>query len=156
MTCGFPRYIALPCPTHFTAVGGFLFPVLLREAVEQERDRVKDLEDEDEELYKDEPAILCRACSHTITTGDQQIEVAGSHRHTFFNPVGIVYELGCFARAPGCSLAGEASAEFSWFAGYVWRIALCGKCGIHLGWRFQSAEMSFYGLILSHLQSGGK
>ena len=41
-------------------------------------------------------------------------------------PIIICYGLFCFARAPGCSLAGEASAEFSWFAGYVWRIALCG------------------------------
>jgi hypothetical protein len=136
--------------------GGFVFPVLLREGVEQDRCRVKALEEGEEELREEEPAIFCRACSHTITTGDQRIEVAGSHRHTFFNPAGIVYELGCFARAPGCSLAGEACAEFSWFAGYLWRIALCGQCGIHLGWRFQSVETSFYGLILSHLQSGGR
>lgn len=155
MASGNSLYTALPCRTQFAALGGFLLPVLLREAVEQERGRVEDLEDQDDELREEEPAILCRACSHIITAGDQQIEVAGSHRHTFFNPVGIVYELGCFARAPGCSLAGESSAEFSWFAGYLWRIALCGQCGIHLGWRFQSAEISFYGLILSHLQSGG-
>jgi len=153
MASGIFPYRALPSHAIVAATEGFLFPVLLREGFENERDRIEDLVDEDAQLRAEEPVICCRACNHIITTGNQQIEVAGSHRHTFFNPAGIVYDLACFARAPGCSLAGEASAEFSWFAGYVWRIALCGWCGIHLGWRFESAEASFYGLILSHLQS---
>lgn len=153
MASGISLSRALPSHTIVAATEGCIFPVLFREGIDNERDRVKDVIDADEELRADEPVIFCRACSHTITTGNQQIEVAGSHRHTFFNPAGIVYELACFARAPGCSLAGEASAEFSWFAGYFWRIALCGWCGMHMGWRFESADISFYGLILSHLQS---
>lgn len=149
--------ITLPCCLPYAATEGFCFPYQLREVIAPgRRQRVKELEDEDERLEEEHPALFCRACSHTITTGNQRIEVSGSHRHTFFNPVGIVYELGCFGSAPGCSLVGESSAEFSWFPGCVWRIALCRKCGVHLGWRFQSAELSFYGLILAHLQGGGE
>jgi hypothetical protein len=45
---------------------------------------------------------------------------------------------------------GGASAEFSWFSGYRWRVALCGRCLGHLGWRFEQGD-SFYGLILDRL-----
>jgi hypothetical protein len=31
---------------------------------------------------------------------------------------------------------------------------LCGRCGSHLGWKFQSAERSFYGLIYRNIRSG--
>jgi len=127
---------------------------LLREPADPESGQVIELDEQDEELRDEQPVIICRACRHAITTGDQRLEVSGSHRHTFFNPAGIVYEIGCFARAAGCSLAGETSGEFSWFPGYLWRIAICGGCGTHLGWRFQSADSAFYGLILPKLQIG--
>jgi len=96
-------------------------------------------------------AIFCKACGRTVTGKDQRIAVHGSHAHTFFNPAGIVYELGCFSSAPGCHRAGEATTYFSWFAGYVWRFALCKHCNSHLGWYFEMGESSFYGLILARL-----
>lgn len=97
-------------------------------------------------------AIVCEACGFAITAENHRIAIDDSHRHTFFNPSGIVYELGCFSRAPGCSITGEATSEFTWFAGYRWRFALCGKCREHLGWRYESAAGSFFGLILSKLR----
>lgn len=96
--------------------------------------------------------ILCRACGMAVTTRKEKIAVGGSHAHTFFNPAGIVFELGCFRRAPGCRNAGELTSEFTWFAGYLWRFALCSSCRAHLGWFFQGGDDTFYGLILPHLQ----
>ena len=97
-------------------------------------------------------AIYCKVCGRVVTGREQKIAVHGSHAHTFFNPAGIVFELGCFSVAPGCHSAGEATSEFTWFAGYVWRFALCRQCNSHLGWFFEGVTSSFFGLILANLK----
>lgn len=110
--------------------------------------------EEIEEEERGEGGIFCRRCGHRVTGEASRIAVNGSHTHAFFNPAGILFELGCFRKAPGCSVHGEASSEFSWFAGYRWRIALCGQCAAHLGWRFENRDAAFFCLILSHLAEG--
>lgn len=96
--------------------------------------------------------LLCRACAHFVTDVACRILRDGAHNHTFTNPLGVVFEIGCFATAPGCAEVGAASAEHSWFAGFAWRVALCGHCSAHLGWRFTSnGDDEFYGLILDRL-----
>lgn len=97
-------------------------------------------------------AILCKACGAAITAREHAIEVDGRHAHTFFNPAGVLYEIGCFAAAPGCANAGRLTAEFSWFADYRWRYAFCAGCGAHLGWQFVGrADDAFWGLVLARL-----
>jgi hypothetical protein len=98
-------------------------------------------------------ALRCVECRHAITSVDARIEKGGSHRNVFCNPHGVVFEVGCFAVAPGCVLVGGVSTEFSWFPGHAWRVAVCGRCHLHLGWRFQNTEGTgaFFGLILPHL-----
>lgn len=125
----------------------------LRGASEGAGRTVIDAEDQDEEEHEEHRVLLCRACSHTITSEKRSIEMNGSHRHTFFNPAGIVFELGCFSEASGVAMFGETSSDFSWFAGYVWRVAVCARCGNHLGWQFSGAR-TFYGLILKNLAQG--
>lgn len=99
-----------------------------------------------------EPVIRCRHCLHTIARPADEIAVQGAYRHTFANPHGYVYEIGCFRWADGCSNIGPSSTEFSWFAGFAWRIAVCRKCRLHLGWHFDSGtQNSFHGLILERL-----
>ncbi len=98
-----------------------------------------------------EPVIVCRACGFAVCHPDDAITVSGAHRHTFANPHGIVFEIGCFRNAPGCTRVGEASDDFTWFAGYRWRIAICAGCHRHLGWRFEGTGDSFHGLILDRL-----
>lgn len=149
---GTPDVMADPGRFQVLPAGAFRLPYLFREDAEPGQHRLIDPGEQDEEQSGKYPVLLCRACGHTITSDDQRVQVAGSHQHTFFNPVGIVYELGCFANASGCSVEGEASGEFPWFTGYLWRIVLCARCDSHLGWRFESAETQFYGLILSMLQ----
>jgi len=78
--------------------------------------------------------------------------VDGAHAHTFANPEGIVFEIGCYRDAWGCGYLGPLSPEFTWFAGYVWRIAVCSNCLVHLGWRFSSPDGHFFhGLITNRL-----
>jgi hypothetical protein len=108
-------------------------------------------DEETEESTRWIEPLFCKACGYVITAGDQRIAVTGSHTHAFFNPSGIVFELGCFRRAPGCTVAGAATSEFTWFAGSVWRFALCQRCRAHLGWFYEMEDHAFYGLILTSL-----
>jgi hypothetical protein len=106
----------------------------------------------DEKAPQEEVYILCRDCLHPITRPADRIGVQGRHRHTFANPHGIVYEISCFRSAQGCGVIGPASDEFTWFAGYHWRVCVCAACLVHLGWRFASTGGdTFYGLILDRL-----
>ncbi|MCF8093360.1 MAG: hypothetical protein K9K21_00725 [Desulfotignum sp.] len=97
------------------------------------------------------PAIVCRNCNHHVTDPDQQIKMDGSFLHTFANPHGHVFEIGCFNRAKGCVRASAPSVEFTWFAGYAWEIGICANCAVHLGWIFTSKQHCFFGLILERL-----
>lgn len=99
-----------------------------------------------------ESYILCRQCRQVITTEEQRTVVHGAHQHTFANPSGVVFEIGCFKTAVGCGYSGHASKEFTWFAGFNWRIAVCSMCLTHLGWFFESISGTrFHGLILDRL-----
>jgi hypothetical protein len=115
------------------------------------------MEETDEEMESEEEAfILCRQCRQAITRPDDRITVQGAHRHTFANPHGIVFEIGCFQNVQGCGYAGAASDEFTWFAGYSWRVCFCRMCLTHLGWGFSSrGGHVFHGLILDRLIEPG-
>ena len=119
-------------------------------------DGALDLYEEESEERERSPLLVCRSCGFAITSEKMRIAMAGSHQHTFFNPAGIVYQLGCFSEASGCVLVGARSPEFSWFAGFLWQVALCRGCGHHLGWHFLGSGQSFYGLILAELVPGGE
>jgi len=105
-----------------------------------------------EKEEEEREVILCGYCHHRVAHPSDRIEVHGAHRHTFANPQGLIFEIGCFRQAEGCRYSGEPSAEWSWFGGFRWRIALCGRCLTQLGWLFvSSAETRFAGLILDRL-----
>ncbi len=102
-----------------------------------------------------ENRLFCAACRHTVTHLDERIPVQGGHEHSFTNPHGVTYHIGCYREAAGCFAVGESTVEFSWFPGYAWRVALCANCQTHLGWRFQSGSEYFHGLIVNRLTSVG-
>ncbi len=108
----------------------------------------------DETDVKDAAPLVCRRCRAVITSRDQAIVVNDAHFHAFFNPAGIVYEIRCFRRAPGCFIHGRPTTEFTWFNGYSWQFCLCSTCLTHLGWFFSAAGFSFYGLIGTRLDAG--
>ncbi len=95
--------------------------------------------------------ILCRNCGNVITSTGNKIEMNGKHRHSFTNPRGFVFRIGCFAAAQGILNQGSPTLEFTWFPGFSWCFTLCARCFAHLGWAYRSGETHFYGLILDCL-----
>lgn len=79
--------------------------------------------------------------------------MSGAHEHTFVNPVGLAFIIGCFTAAPGCSHLGAPETAFSWFPGWSWQIAACARCRAHVGWVYRNAGEQFHGLILAALRS---
>lgn len=104
--------------------------------------------------YDERKDVLCCAtCRAPITRNSDRIQVNGKHQHVCANPHGYVFQIGCFAQAPGCVIAGEPTSYFSWFPGYAWQMAYCGRCLTLLGWAFRAEEAFFFGLILDQLVS---
>ena len=102
----------------------------------------------------EEETLHCSACGHEVTARRHRISIEEAHEHTFVNPGGYVFHIGCFERAPGCLQVGEPTEQNTWFRGHAWSYALCGSCFAHLGWVFQRGEeQSFFGLILNRLAS---
>ena len=96
--------------------------------------------------------LLCRGCRALITTTDMRTRIHGKHEHVFANPAGYMYQIGCFATAPGCSHEGSPSWEFTWFQGHTWQIAVCRGCNALMGWRFRTPlGEGFHALVLTHL-----
>lgn len=95
--------------------------------------------------------LCCTACGAPVTERDQAMRMAGEHIHQCSNPAGFSFVVGCFRSAPGCTAVGEASAYWSWFAGFRWQVALCRSCRAQIGWRF-SGETPFYALILERVR----
>jgi hypothetical protein len=110
-----------------------------------------DPETRDREGRGSEGALVCAQCRNLVTSRASAISMGGSHAHSFANPHGFEFRIGCFADAPGCREVGEESAYWTWFPGFTWRVSLCRNCGEHLGWLFRSPDARFFGLILDHL-----
>lgn len=111
-----------------------------------------DAEIENEVDEKTDEAIYCARCGEVVTRTGWRLSMDG-HEHVVFNPLGRVFRILCFIEAPGAAAGGEASDDFSWFKGYLWRLAFCGDCGAHLGWRYEGDgdPPSFFGLIKNRL-----
>lgn len=99
-----------------------------------------------------ESHLLCRRCHQIITSTSEMVEASGCHQHTFANPEGLLFEIGCFRKAIGCWYIGPATEKFTWFKGFQWKVAVCSRCLIHLGWFYVSSDNeSFHGLIIDRL-----
>jgi hypothetical protein len=99
--------------------------------------------------------LFCATCRARVTTEEARIEVGGAHRHSFTNPGGWTYEIGCFAAADGCRVFGQPTLADTWFAGFEWSYATCANCDEHLGWCYEgpAAPHRFFGLILARLRT---
>lgn len=101
-----------------------------------------------------DPVLRCCRCGHEVTREDARGEISGKHVHQLTNPFGFTFTVGCFWHAQGCQEFGPDVAADSWFPGYRWTLALCGGCGIHLGWRYTGSGPTFHGLVLVRLCNG--
>lgn len=116
----------------------------LKIVAEKQSEKQPDIDEHDD-------LILCRNCRNKITSAKYRIDVYGSHKHSFANPSGMLFDIGCFSAAYGCANHGIPTSEFTWFTGFKWQFSICGKCNNHLGWHYSSGSESFYGLILANL-----
>jgi len=98
--------------------------------------------------------LNCVHCGRKIVRANDRIEVNAKHEHTFINPAGVIYKIGCFSSAPGAAEFGPSSAEFAWFRGHVWRCLCCSDCETHIGWTFTADATHFCGLIFDQLSEG--
>ncbi|MFC1668839.1 cereblon family protein [Spirochaetota bacterium] len=104
-----------------------------------------------EENYEKEHVIICKFCQNIITSPQNIIEINGQHSHTYKNPAGHIFTIGCFKEAAGCKVFEEPTLEYTWFSGFTWCFAICSNCNSHLGWFYESGDNKFYGLILKNL-----
>ncbi len=125
-------------------------PLLFRHRKKQ-RIAVPHVYSDDQPVYRRQKRLICKTCSCHITSAEHRTVIDQSHRHTFFNPSGAVFEIGCFRQAYSCNPVGRPSSEFSWFASMVWTPVVCSECLSHLGWVFEGNSRRFYGLILKQL-----
>ncbi len=101
--------------------------------------------------------LVCRHCGAAISDSGALFPMGGDKlTHVFSNPYGKLHELVTARRAQGLILQGPASAEFTWFPGYVWEIAYCAGCRAHLGWQFTAERgdtepQRFYGLLVAEV-----
>ncbi len=101
-----------------------------------------------------EKAIRCRDCGRPVTSRVHETVVSGNHQHTFHNPAGVIFRIGCYTLAEGCAVEGIPTLEHTWFPGLAWSFAFCRGCRLHLGWHFSGSGSSFFGLILNKLVFG--
>ncbi len=100
---------------------------------------------------KERNPFLCRVCENEVTDSEHSTVVDGRHEHSFVNPAGIPYRIGCFVDVWGCIVHGIPTREFTWFAGFTWCFCSCARCFTQLGWYYQSGRGKFFGLILDNL-----
>lgn len=100
---------------------------------------------------EEEKYILCRSCGNAVTSDQLRMEAGGSHEHTFVNPAGVMFRIGCFSGAGGCLITGIPTTEYTWFPGFAWCYVVCSGCLTHLGWHYRSGASGFFGLILDRL-----
>jgi len=126
------------------------FTWLLRQALQQPAADLRPGSRPDES-DSDGRILACGVCLAAVTSPAERMVVAGSHTHSFENPHGIAFHIGCFRATTGCVTVGDASTFFTWFPGHTWQVAVCARCRQHLGWLFRSGEGRFHGLILDRL-----
>ena len=97
-------------------------------------------------------AVRCAYCKTLITYQGNAESIQGQHVHSFTNPGGYEFTIGCYRRA-WCEVVGRPTQEWSWFNAHTWQYALCPQCQQHLGWFYHCAATgsAFYGLILDRL-----
>ncbi len=101
-------------------------------------------------------AYECIVCGSFIAHSDEKIPIGGKTRHFFVNPSRVECDFHAFSACPGAVVAGEATEAHTWFPGYRWRLAFCGHCGQHMGWRYEAVLTDrglkeFWGILVNHL-----
>ena len=97
---------------HFAAASDIQFFRVPADKPEAGSDIATAEEETPEPTPEEEEYIVCRQCRQAITRPAERMSIQGAHQHTFANPHGIVFEVGCFKDVTGCGYAGAATDEF--------------------------------------------
>ncbi len=127
------------------------WPVYLFER-ESSTDKKTQVNHKQQDILEHGKAVRCAYCKTVITYQGNAEQVQGKHVHSFINPGGFEFTIGCYRRA-WCKIMGLPMLEWSWFKPYTWQYALCPQCQELLGWFYHNApdNSSFYGLILDRI-----
>jgi hypothetical protein len=106
-------------------------------------------------LEEADRALRCRVCEVEITDHRALFCMrAQTVEQVFPNPYGHMRVILTAKEARSVIAEGEGTTEFTWFAGYAWRVLYCASCRAHLGWLFEAAGADdgdsparFYGLL---------
>ena len=93
---------------------------------------------------------LCAWCHHRVASEKDRFQYDGRSEFAFVNPDGIGFNIITFGRAPGCRQVGQPTLDHTWFPQHAWSYAVCGGCGLHLGWHYTGPH-HFVGLIRDRL-----
>ena len=99
--------------------------------------------------------LVCKACGSFVAERRARVNMDGAHVHTFINPAGAIYRVGCFSDAPGLRAIGEASGLWTWFPGFEWQVGICRACYEHLGWSYRNSRARFVALIMDKVAERG-
>ena len=125
---------------------------LLHEDAKQKKSPVESPAHDPEKEPEEERIFVCARCGTEISSRRHLFAIrAASYVQVFPNPYGHMKVIYTFRDAKAVKLAGTPTSEFTWFAGYTWRIAYCAACTSHLGWLFETIGTdeppAFYGLL---------
>lgn len=100
----------------------------------------------------------CCICGQVISYSDQLLHIAGRSRHLFVNPAKLECDFYTLSSCPGALGLEDATEAHTWFPGYRWRLAICGRCGAHLGWHYEAVSgdmrpLEFWGILVASIVS---
>ncbi|KAL0879144.1 hypothetical protein ABMA27_002939 [Loxostege sticticalis] len=102
--------------------------------------------------------LCCSSCMTEIARREHIFAMSSEGVHSnYTNLGGYMHDIVTVSRAGQITLDGAPSAEYSWFPGYTWTIALCATCTHHVGWRFDAMKArlrpaQFYALCRNSVQ----
>jgi cereblon len=95
----------------------------------------------DEESAGRSKRILCRWCGEALSDVSAIFATSASGTaQTFLNPYGFLHEVVTVRWARSLTLSGPPTTEFTWYPGYAWEVASCGRCRAHVGWAFRAVS----------------
>ncbi|CAH0591500.1 unnamed protein product [Chrysodeixis includens] len=106
---------------------------------------------------KKQSELCCTSCLTEIAQREHLFAMSSEGVHSnYTNLGGYMHDILTVRQATNVELSGAPSAEYSWFPGYTWTVALCAACMAHVGWRFQAEKRSvwpqrFYGLCRNYV-----
>ncbi|CAH0664252.1 unnamed protein product [Spodoptera exigua] len=102
--------------------------------------------------------LCCSSCMAQIARKEHIFPMSSEGVHSnYTNLGGYMHDILTVSEACNVETNGAPSAEYSWFPGYTWTVALCANCMVHVGWRFEALKRSlrpaqFYGLCRNYVQ----